>query len=89
MFQIDSNSGALTLLASDPLTPYDGWSDFDPASGFLWIVNSPQPCFDCEVGTTTFQVDANAGSLTMVPNSFFLMREYAGGGIIQAVAVTH
>jgi|GEM_PF-6402707 len=88
MFQIDSNSGALTLLASDPLTPYDGWSDFDPASGFLWIVNSPQPCFDCEVGTTTFQVDANAGSLTMVPNSFFLMQNTQVGDI-QAVAVTH
>jgi 6-phosphogluconolactonase (cycloisomerase 2 family) len=88
MFQIDSNSGALTLLSSDPLTPYDGWSDFDPASGFLWIVNSPQPCFDCDVGTTTFQVDANTGSLTMVPNSFFLMQNTQVGDI-QAVAVTH
>lgn len=88
MFQIDSNSGALTLLSSDPLAPYDGWSDFDPASGFLWIVNSPQPCFDCDVGTTTFQVDPNTGSLTMVPNSFFLMQNTQVGDI-QAVAVTH
>lgn len=87
MYQINSNTGALSFLFADPTAPYSGWAVFDPAGAFLWIVNSQEPCFDCNIGVTAYQVNANTGTLTMVPNSFFLMQNSQVGSI-QAIAVT-
>ena len=88
MYQIDASTGALTFLSKDPEAPYDGWSAFDPASGFVWIVTSPQPCFSCVVGVDAYQVDANTGNMTLVPNSFFAMTDTEVGDI-QSLAITH
>jgi 6-phosphogluconolactonase (cycloisomerase 2 family) len=87
MYQIDATSGALTFLFSDPTAPNSSWAVFDPPGDFLWIVNSLEPCFDCEIGTTTFQVDSNTGNLTQVQNSFFNLTNSQIGGV-QGVAVT-
>jgi 6-phosphogluconolactonase (cycloisomerase 2 family) len=88
MYQIDAGTGALTFLFKDPEAPNDGWSAFDPASAFVWIVTTVQPCFSCEVGVDAYQVDPNTGSMTLVPNSFFQMTDTEVGDI-QAVAITH
>jgi 6-phosphogluconolactonase (cycloisomerase 2 family) len=88
MYQIDASTGALSQVAKDPEAPNDGWSSFDPTSSFVWIVTSQQPCFNCEEGVDAYQVDANTGAMTLVPNSFFAMTNSQVGGI-SALAITH
>jgi 6-phosphogluconolactonase (cycloisomerase 2 family) len=88
MYQISASSGALTFLFNDPQAPYDGWAAFDPASAFLWIVTSQEPCFDCNIGVDAYQVDSTTGNMTLVPNSFYLMQNSQVGSI-QALAITH
>jgi 6-phosphogluconolactonase (cycloisomerase 2 family) len=87
MYQINASTGALTYLFADPTSPYSSWSVFDPTGNFLWILSSQEPCFDCEIGTTTFQVDSSTGNLTQVQNSFFSMTNSEIGGI-QGIAIT-
>lgn len=88
MYQINGSTGALTFSFQDPTAPGGSWAVFDPASAFLWILQSLEPCFHCEIGVTAFQVDANSGNLTMVPNSFFSMTNSEVGDI-QSLAITH
>jgi 6-phosphogluconolactonase (cycloisomerase 2 family) len=88
MYQIDGTTGALTQLFKDPSTPNSIWAVFDPAGTFLWLVTTDQNCWHCDIGVTTFQVDANTGNMTMVPNSFFIMQNDMTGGL-QGLAITH
>ena len=88
MYQIDGSTGALTFRFQDPTAPGGSWAVFDPASAFLWVRQSLEPCFHCEIGVTAFQIDANSGNLTMVPNSFFSMTNSEVGDI-QSLAITH
>ena len=87
MYQIDASSGALSFLAADPLAPNSTWAVFDPASAFLWELNSQEPCFHCNVGVTTFQVDASTGKMSEVPNSFFFITNSEVGDV-QSLAIT-
>jgi 6-phosphogluconolactonase len=87
MYSINTVSGALTPLFADPLAPNSTWAVFDPTAKFLWELNSQEPCFHCDVGVTTFQVDANTGQMTEVPNSFFFMTNSEVGDI-QSLAIT-
>ena len=88
MYQINTASGALTHLFNDPSTPNSTWAVFDPAGAFLWLVTTDQNCWHCDIGVTSFQVDANTGNMIMVPNSFFVMQNDMTGSI-QSLAITH
>jgi hypothetical protein len=88
MYSIDSSSGALASLFADPLSPNATWAVFDPASQFIWELTSPQPCFHCDRGVETFQVDAATGKMTDVPNSFFFITNTEVGDV-QSLAITH
>jgi 6-phosphogluconolactonase len=88
MYSIDASTGALTLLFADPLSPNATWAVFDPASQFLWELTSQQPCFHCNRGVETFQVDAGTGKMTDVPNSFFFITNSEVGDV-QSLAITH
>ena len=89
MYSIDASSGALTSLFADPLSPFDSWAVFDPASQFIWeLTSSPSSCFHCDRGVETFQVDATTGKMTDVPNSFFFITNTEVGDV-QSLAITH
>ncbi len=89
MYSIDASSGALTFLFADPLSPFDTWAVFDPASQFIWeLTTSPSSCFHCDRGVETFQVDATTGKMTDVPNSFFFITNTEVGDV-QSLAITH
>jgi len=88
MYQVDQSNGTLTFLFADPAAANGSfWAVFDPTGAFLWILNSPNPCFHCDIGPTAFQVDPDTGNLTMVSNSFFMMTNSEVGGI-QSLAIT-
>lgn len=87
MYQIDATTGALSFLFADPLAPNSSWAVFDPASEFVWELNSLEPCFHCDAGVTTFQVDPNTGKMTEVPNSFFFITNSEVGGV-SSIAIT-
>jgi 6-phosphogluconolactonase (cycloisomerase 2 family) len=88
MYSIDASTGALTFLFADPFATNDTWAVFDPASQFLWELISQAPCFHCNRGVETFQVDATTGKLTDVPNSFFYITNSEVGDV-QSLAITH
>jgi len=61
---------------------------FDATGGFIWEVTPGPTCFACNTGVTAYQVDPDTGNMTMVPNSFFLMK-YSSHGAAGALAITH
>ena len=88
MYQIDASTGALTQLSGDPSTPNSIWAVFDPMGTFLWLITTDTNCWHCDIGVTAYQVDANTGAMTMVPNSFLIMQNDMTGGL-QALAISH
>jgi len=87
MYQIDATSGALSFLFADPLAPNSFWAVFDPASEFVWELSSQEPCFHCDMGVTTFQVDPNTARMTEVPNSFLFITN-SEVGAVSSMAIT-
>jgi 6-phosphogluconolactonase (cycloisomerase 2 family) len=81
---VNATSGALTLAANS--VPGD-WPVIDPSGKFLWALVSDQSCWHCDQGPVTYQVDANTGNLTLVPNSFFVMQNDMMGQVI-SLAIT-
>jgi hypothetical protein len=82
-------ANALTPLFADPLSPFDTWAVFDPASQFVWeLTSSPSSCFHCDRGVETFQVDPTTGKMTDVPTSFFFITNSEVGDV-QSLAITH
>jgi len=84
IYSLDQNTGAVTqvsnFIAGD-------WPVIDPTGNFLWAITAQQNCFQCDIGVTTYQVDANSGSLTAVPNSFFLLTNSEVGSV-DSLAIT-
>jgi len=58
------------------------------SSQFIWELPSPQPCFDCDRGVETFQVDPATGKMTDVPNSLFFITNTEVGDV-QSLAISH
>ena len=85
IYSLDSKTGAVSQVSSQG--PGD-WPVIDPTGNFLWAVTSDQTaCFSCDVGVTTYQVDASTGALTAVPKSFFLLTNTQVGSVV-SLAIT-
>lgn len=85
IYSLDLNTGAVSVVSS---TGPGDWPVIDPTGDFLWAITSDQTaCFSCDVGVTTYQVNANTGALTPVPNSFFLLTNTEVGSVV-SLAIT-
>jgi len=85
IYSIDESTGAITQVSSSG--PGD-WPVISPTGDFLWaITGDQQACFHCDIGITTYQVDANTGALTPVPNSFLLLTNSEVGSV-DSLAIT-
>ena len=77
-----SQSGA--ALAAGP----GDWPVIDPTGNFLWAISSDQQaCFNCDVDVATYSVNPNDGSLTLIPNPFFLLTNSEVGSV-SSLAIT-
>lgn len=85
IYSLDESTGAITQVSSSG--PGD-WPVISPTGDFLWaITGDQQACFHCDIGITTYQVDANTGALTPVPNSFLLLTNSEVGSV-DSLAIT-
>jgi 6-phosphogluconolactonase (cycloisomerase 2 family) len=85
IYSINESTGAITQVSSSG--PGD-WPVISPSGNFLWaITGDQQACFSCDIGITTYQVDANTGALTAVPNSFVLLTNSEVGSV-DSLAIT-
>jgi len=85
IYSIDESTGAITQVSSSG--PGD-WPVISPTGDFLWaITGDQQACFHCDIGITTYQVNANTGALTLVPNSFLLLTNSEVGSV-DSLAIT-
>jgi 6-phosphogluconolactonase len=85
IYSIDESTGAITQVSSSG--PGD-WPVISPTGDFLWAITGDQEaCFNCDIGITTYQVDANTGALTPVPNSFVLLTNSEVGSV-DSLAIT-
>jgi 6-phosphogluconolactonase (cycloisomerase 2 family) len=83
-YSLNNATGAVTQVSSFVA---GAWPVIDPTGDFLWAITDQQNCFSCEVGVTTYQVDASSGALTEVPNSFFVLTDTEVGDIV-SLAIT-
>lgn len=82
---LNATTGAVTQVSNSGA---GDWPVIDPTGSFLWAITAQQTsCFSCEVGVTTYQVDASSGALTEVPNSFFVLTDTEVGDIV-SLAIT-
>jgi len=88
MFRVSPTSGALTRVANDPGDVGVGdWPVFDPTGKLLWLVTNDVNCWHCDTGVSAYRVNPTTGTLTLVPNSFFVMQNGFSGAII-SIAIT-
>ena len=85
IYSINESTGAIAQVSGSG--PGD-WPVISPTGDFLWaITGDQQACFNCDIGITTYQVDANTGTLTAVPNSFVLLTNSEVGSV-DSLAIT-
>jgi 6-phosphogluconolactonase (cycloisomerase 2 family) len=84
IYSLDNATGAVAQVSN---FVSGDWPVIDPTGNFLWAITAQQNCFQCDIGVTTYQVDANSGSLTAVPNSFFLLTNSEVGSV-DSLAIT-
>ena len=85
IYSIDESTGAITQVSASG--PGD-WPVISPTGDFLWAITGDQEaCFNCDIGITTYEVDANSGALTAVPNSFVLLTNSEVGSV-DSLAIT-
>ena len=85
IYSIDPNTGALAQVSN--AGPGD-WPVIDPTGNFLWAISSDQQaCFNCDVDVATYSVNPNDGSLTLIPNPFFLLTNSEVGSV-SSLAIT-
>jgi 6-phosphogluconolactonase (cycloisomerase 2 family) len=85
IYSIDESTGTISQVSNSG--PGD-WPVISPAGDFLWAITGDQEaCFNCDIGITTYQVDANNGALTAVPNSFVLLTNSEVGSV-DSLAIT-
>jgi Lactonase, 7-bladed beta-propeller len=85
IYSIDESTGAIAQVSS---TGPGDWPVISPAGDYLWAITSNQTaCFSCTVGVQTYQVNANTGALTAVPNGFVLLTDTEVGDV-NSLAIT-
>jgi 6-phosphogluconolactonase (cycloisomerase 2 family) len=85
IYSIDESTGAIAQTSGSG--PGD-WPVISPNGNFLWAITGDQEaCFNCDIGITTYGVDANTGALTPVPNSFVLLTNSEVGSV-DSLAIT-
>lgn len=85
IYSINESTGAIAQVSGSG--PGD-WPVISPNGNFLWAITGDQEaCFNCDIGITTYQVDANSGALTPVPNSFVLLTNSEVGSV-DSLAIT-
>jgi 6-phosphogluconolactonase len=85
IYALSPSTGAIAQVSGSG--PGD-WPVISPTGDFLWAITGDQEaCFNCDVGVTTYQVDANTGALTAVPNSFVLLTNSEVGSV-DSLAIT-
>jgi 6-phosphogluconolactonase (cycloisomerase 2 family) len=85
IYSLSASTGAITQVSSSG--PGD-WPVIDPTGNFLWAITGDQEaCFSCDIGVTTYSVDANTGALAPVPNSFLLLTNTEVGSV-DSLAIT-
>lgn len=85
IYSIDESNGAIAQVSGSG--PGD-WPVISPAGDLLWaITGDQQACFHCDIGITTYQVNASTGALTAVPNSFVLLTNSEVGSV-DSLAIT-
>ena len=85
IYSIDETNGTIAQVSGSG--PGD-WPVISPAGDFLWaITGDQQSCFHCDIGITTYQVNASTGALTAVPNSFVLLTNSEVGSV-DSLAIT-
>ena len=86
IYALSDSTGAITQVSGSG--PGD-WPVIDPTGNFLWALTGDQEaCFSCDIGVTTYSVDANTGALTPVPNSFLLLTNTEVGSV-DSLAITN
>ncbi len=85
IYSINESTGAIAQVSGSG--PGD-WPVISPTGDFLWAITGDQTaCFHCDIGITTYQVNANTGALTPVPNSFVLLTNSEVGSVA-SLAIT-
>jgi 6-phosphogluconolactonase len=85
IYSLSASTGAITQVSG--FGPGD-WPVIDPTGNFLWALTGDQEaCFSCDIGITTYSVDADTGALTAVPNSFLLLTNTEVGSV-DSLAIT-
>lgn len=85
IYSLSASTGAIAQVSGSG--PGD-WPVIDPTRNFLWALTGDQEaCFSCDIGVTTYSVDANTGALTPVPNSFLLLTNTEVGSV-DSLAIT-
>lgn len=85
IYSINESTGAIAQVSGSG--PGD-WPVISPTGDFLWAITGDQEaCFNCDIGITTYQVDANTGALTAVPNSFVSLTNSEVGSV-DSLAIT-
>jgi 6-phosphogluconolactonase (cycloisomerase 2 family) len=85
IYSLSASTGAIAQVSGSG--PGD-WPVVSPTGDFLWAITGDQePCFNCDIGVTTYQVDANTGALTPVPNSFVSLTN-SEVGYVNSLAIT-
>lgn len=85
IYALSASTGAITQVSGSG--PGD-WPVIDPTGSYLWALTGDQEaCFSCDIGVTTYSVDASTGALTPVPNSFLLLTNTEVGSV-DSLAIT-
>jgi len=85
IYSLSASTGAITQVSGSG--PGD-WPVIDPTGNFLWALTGDQEaCFSCDIGVTTYSVNADTGALTAVPNSFLLLTNTEVGSV-DSLAIT-
>ncbi|MBV9479195.1 MAG: hypothetical protein JO249_00370 [Acidobacteria bacterium] len=90
MFSVNKSTGALTQVATAPSDGGIGgadWPVFDASGKVMWLITQDMQCWHCDIGVSAFDVNANNGALTQVPNSFLVMQNSFSGAIV-SIAIT-
>lgn len=85
IYSIDESTGAIAQVSN--VGPGD-WPVISPTGDFLWAITSDQQaCFHCDYDVETYQVNADTGALTPVPNSYLFLTN-SEVGAVDSLAIT-
>lgn len=85
IYSINESTGVIAQVSS---TGPGDWPVISSTGDYLWAITSNQTaCFSCTVGVQTYQVNADTGAFTAVPNGFVMLTDTEVGDV-NSLAIT-